>query len=981
MIRDGSGSIARIVGMVQDVTERENDRNALIASEHFVRATLSALPDPIIVLDGAGHILKTNRAWREFVGPTRRPAAEVDEGVDYLATCDQAAAAGVEDAATAAKLIRELISGSRLEGGFEYAAPLGSREQHWYLCRGSRFLSDEKTRVVVAHTDISGRMRAEEALQKLNLDLEATVVSRTAELEFAYVALTRKEEEIRSIVDNLPSGVISIDDKGIINSANPAVEKLLGYSAADIVGRNVMMLMPEPHRAAHDGYIERYRRTGQSSIIGVGREVDWIQSDGNRIPLDLTVSEYFVGRDRFFTGILRDDRERSRILNELKQARDHADQASGAKSEFLAAMSHEIRTPMNGVIGMLDVLHQTSLMGPQVEMVELIRESAYSLLSIINDILDYSKIEAGRLDIERIPLVMEQVVERVCVILDRMAEKAGVEIALYVDPTIPAEVLGDPGRLRQILVNLINNAIKFSGGQSRRARVRVRTMLAAADARQVIIEFRVTDNGIGMDAATVSRLFRPFSQADASTTRRFGGTGLGLAIAHDLLKLMGGQIAVQSAVGDGSTFTLQVPFGPVSPEKNAKPEPSIVAGLSCVVVGTADGLADDLAAYLSHGGAKVIREMDLVGAREHADRLSAEPSVWVIDTGDTCPSADELRQKTHVRPDADTRIVVVAVERGQRRTPRRLAADVIMVDGNVLRRETFLIAVAAAAGRVSLEAGAAVIVKDTAKAAVLSREEALQKGCLILVVEDNETNQKVIMAQLRAFGLTADVVGNGLDALQRWESTPYGLLLTDLHMPKMDGYELTAAIRAREAGLRRVPIVALTANALQGEADRCRNAGMDDYLSKPVPLADLKAALERWLPSASTPARPDARIAKPTATPSHTAGAPPADINVLKALIGDNEGTMRRVLQDFMTTSAAITAELREAYAAAQPAAARSAAHKLKSSARAVGAAALGDLCADIERAGSAADMTKLSELLPAFEQEMAAVDAYLRSV
>ncbi len=982
MIRDDVGGVVRIVGMVQDVTERENDRNALIASEHFLRATLSALPDPIKVLDSTGRIMKTNRAWREFIGPTGRPGSELEEGVDYLDICDRAAAQGIETAALAAALIRDLISGRRAEGRFEHST-VQDGQQRWFLCRGSFFQSDGQVRVVVIHTDITARMQAEEALRKLNMDLEATVISRTAELEFAYGTLARKEEEIRSIVDNLPSGVVSIDDNGVIHSANAAVEELLGYSAADLVGRNVSMLMPEPQRAAHDGFIERYRHTGQSRIIGVGREVDWIRSDGNRIPLDLTVSEYFVGRDRFFTGILRDDRERSRILNELKQARDHADQASGAKSEFLAAMSHEIRTPMNGVIGMLDVLHQTSLMGPQVEMVELIRESAYSLLSIINDILDYSKIEAGRLEIERIPLAVEQVVERVCVILDRMAEKAGVEIALFVDPTIPAEMLGDPGRLRQILVNLINNAIKFSGGQSRRARIRVRTLLAAADAKQVSIEFRVSDNGIGMDAATVSRLFRPFSQADASTTRRFGGTGLGLAIAHDLLKLMGGQIAVQSAIGDGSTFTLQVPFEPVLSAGNATAPPSIIAGLSCVVVGTGDGLADDLAAYLRHGGAEVIREMDLDGAREHAEKLSPGPSVWVIDTGNTFLSADELREKVRVRPDTDARIVVVAVERGQRRAPRRLAADVVMVDGNVLRRETFLTAVAAAAGRVSLQAGAGIIAKDTAKTAVLSREEALEKGCLILVVEDNETNQKVIMAQLRAFGLTADVVGNGLDALQRWESTPYGLLLTDLHMPKMDGYELTAAIRAREAGSRHVPIVALTANALQGEADRCRNAGMDDYLSKPVPLADLKAALERWLPSASTPARPDAAIAKPTPIPMPSAatGTPPADINVLKALIGENEGTMRRVLEDFLATSVAIAAELREAYGAAQPAAARSAAHKLKSSARAVGAAALGDLCADIERAGSAADMAKLSELLPAFEQEMAAVDAYLRSV
>ncbi len=979
LVRDDEGRVVRVVGMVQDVTERERDRNALVASEHFIRATLSALPDPIKVLDGAGRIVKTNRAWREFVGPSGRPGTQVHEGVEYLGLLDRAAAEGVETADQAAELIRDLISGRHEEGRFEYAASSGENEQRWFLCRGSRFQSDGQTLVVVTHTDITGRMQAEEALRRLNLDLEATVISRTAELESAYTALARKEEEIRTIVNNLPSGIISVDDKGIIQSANPAVERLLGYSAAEIVGRNVSMLMPEPHRAVHDGHIERYRRTGQSHIIGIGREVDWLQKDGNRIPLDLTVSEYFVGRDRFFTGIMRDDRERSRILNDLKQARDRADQASGAKSEFLAAMSHEIRTPMNGVIGMLDVLHQTSLKGPQVEMVELIRESAYSLLSIINDILDYSKIEAGRLDIERIPFRIEQVVDRVCVILDRMAERAGVELALFVDPTIPAEVLGDPGRLRQVLVNLINNAIKFSGGQPRRARVGVRAILAERGKHQITMEFRISDNGIGMDAATVSRLFRAFIQADASTTRRFGGTGLGLAIAQDLANRMGGHITVQSTVGEGSTFAVRIPFALVLDGSAVGENASIVSGLSCVVVGPPDGLADNLATYLLHAGATVSRKQDLENAREDTGNLPPGSSVWVIDTGDKYPSADELRLKVRVKPDMDARIVIIAVERGQRRTPRRLAADVIMIDGNVLRRETFLTAVAAAAGRVTLETTGGADTRDIAKGGVQSREDALRRGCLILVVEDNETNQKVILAQLQAFGLAADVVGNGRDAMKHWESGSYGLLLTDLHMPQMDGYELTTAIRAREAGTRHLPIIALTANALEGEADRCREAGMDDYLSKPVALADLKATLEKWLPVASAPAHSIVAADKPALL--QTRVAPPADINVLQALIGDDGATLHNLLQDFLSSSAGIAAELRSACAASQPAAARAAAHKLKSSARAIGAFALGELCADIERAGSAGDMAMLAARLPQFDEELASVSVYLSSL
>ncbi len=641
-------------------------------------------------------------------------------------------------------------------------------------------------------------------------------------------------------------------------------------------------------------------------------------------------------------------------------------------------MSHEIRTPMNGVIGMLDVLHQTSLKGPQVEMVELIRESGLLLLSIINDILDYSKIEAGRLDIERIPLRIEQVVERVCVILDRMAEKAGVELALFVDPAFPAEVLGDPGRLRQVLVNLINNAIKFSVEQSRRARVTVRAVLAGRDTQQITLGIRVSDTGIGMDAATVSRLFRPFTQADASTTRRFRGTGLGLAIAHDLLQLMGGQITVQSAVGEGSTFALHVPFARVPYEKHAAPPKSIIAGLVCVVVGEPDGLGDDLAVYLRHAGATVFRESNLERAQQPSG-IAPGPSVWVIDTGDECPSAEELRSMAGLPPQAHARIVMVAVERGKRRIPRRIAPDVIMVDGNVLRRETFLTAVAAAAGRVALEPARGEEKQDPAQRVMLSRDEALRTGCLILVVEDNETNQKVILAQLRAFGLTADVVSNGREALERWESTSYGLLLTDLHMPQMDGYELTTAIRTRESAAQRVPIVALTANALQGEADRCREVGMDDYLSKPVALADLKATLDKWLPSASLGARLNETTDRASAWPA--AVAMPADINVLKALVGGDEETMRKLLREFTASTDGVAAAMRAACAAGQPAAARAAAHKLKSSARAIGALVLSELCVDMERAGGAGDMEMLATKLPLFENEISLVNTYLRSI
>jgi PAS domain S-box-containing protein len=701
----------------------------------------------------------------------------------------------------------------------------------------------------------------------------------------------------------------------------------------------------------------------------------WIMSRGRVVERD----EH--GRALRVIGTHTDLTARREAEEAMRRAKEQADAANRAKSAFLAVMSHEIRTPLNGVIAMAEILARSPLPPADMDAVQTIQTSAHALLAVIDDILDFSKIEAGRLELEQADVSLLQMAEDVGDSLLAFAASRRVALQLFVEPTVPRLVRGDPVRLRQILYNLTGNAIKFSTSrEDGQGRVQLRIEPTPTDPPQLV--FHVIDNGIGMSDETMSRLFTSFSQGEISTTRKFGGTGLGLAITKRLVELMDGDIDVQSAPGEGSRFSVTLPLPVI--ERAPSLTPHDLSGVSCIVVGA--GLpaeAGDVRRVLEFAGARVTVVPDEATAVVEA-RRDEGTQVVLHHAGDGGAAFDRS-----VYAD-QTNVHHVALTRGSRRVPRVAAPDVVTLDCDLMRPRRLIRAVAVAAGRASPEAfvDAGPALPARTPVSRTSVEEARASGRLILVAEDDPTNQKVILQQLALLGHAAEVAENGMQALQMWRTRNYALLLSDLHMPELDGYILTQRIRAEEPPTSHLPIVALTANALRGEAARATAVGMDGYLTKPVPLDRLREVLDQYIPPVGNdaPRSPEAIVAagpgrnappplettvhsNPKQAPTHL------QLAVLAGLVGDDPAVIREFVVDFRASARAAAAEIQQASTAGDLALVGATAHRLKSSSRAVGALPLGDLCAELEKAGKLGDAAMVADAHRRFVTELALVD------
>ncbi len=843
--------------------------------------------------------------------------------------------------------------------------------------------------------------------------------------------LQESETRLRTITDSAQDAILMMDTKGLISYWNPAAERILGYKNTEAIGRNLHALIaPSRYHKAHQAAFPLFQQTGHGPGMGKTFDMKACRKDGAEIFVQISISAVQMIDGWHAVGILRDITNRRQAEAELHETNQQleaatvrAEMASIAKSEFLANMSHEIRTPMNGVIGMTGLLLNTNLDDEQRCYAEIVRTSGESLLGLINDILDFTKIEAGKLELEMLDFDLSSLLDDFADTLAMRAHEKGLELLCSADLNVPTLLRGDPGRLRQALTNMTGNAIKFTSA----GEVTIRVSLVEGDGvggakgdreqdtcrvldsdglldsgrvldsenmgsegETVLLRFSVRDTGIGIPEDKIGLLFEKFSQVDASTTRRYGGTGLGLAISRQLAELMNGGIGASSEEGKGSEFWFTARLGKQAVGGQAESiPPADLCGVRVLIVEDSAANREILSTRLASWGMRPTEVKDGPEALQALYRALDENDpfrIAVIDMQMPGMDGETLGRAIHTNNRLNDIRMVMMTSLGMR--------------GDAWRFQEigFAAYTTKPIHHQALKAVLSLMVMErngTEPQPIVTRHTAREKMNLfagrkarILLAEDNITNQQVALGILKIMGIYADVVANGVEALKAIETLPYDLVLMDVQMPQMDGLEATRKIRNYELGIMNkaqtdassskfeirnssfvIPIIAMTAHTMKGDRERCLEAGMNDYIAKPVSPRALAEVLEKWLPKENDD-RCTGMMKKKETEKDDSHSLLIFDRAGMITRLMDDEKLARTVVEGFIEDIPLQIEALRGYLETGDAASAERQAHTIKGASANVGGERLRAAALEMEIAGKAGDMNAINACLVELETQ-----------
>jgi two-component system sensor histidine kinase/response regulator len=801
--------VAKLIQQRRAVEERQRAEEALQKSQQELQSLMDASPVAISWADLQGNIQYINRKHHELFGYTLEDIPTIAE---WQRQADQ----------DPAQRERFAHWGEELMEAHKQGTSLPPREMIVTCKDGSvRYVMVEGTIVsnhnLVIYHDITERKQMEEKLRE-------------------------SEERFRTLVETMRLGLSAVDAKGVITYVNDQMCQMLGYTREEFIGHPTTDFQDEASRKLQEEIFAK-RRKGVKDPTPY--EITWVAKDEHKVNTILTPTPgYSLGGE--FTGsfaLFTDITERKRMEKELQQSKVEAEIANRAKTEFLASMSHEIRTPMNAIIGMADLLLETELTPEQKQYVQVFQTAGENLLNIINDIIDISKVEAGHIQLETIDFDLNDLIEKLCDVMAVRAHEKGLELVYNIMPDVPIDLLGDPTRFRQILVNLIGNAIKFT--EEGEVFIQIENQTLTKETVELLCS--VTDTGIGMSTEQMETIFDPFAQADSSITRKYGGTGLGLAISKQLVELMNGHITVKSKPGQGSTFSFTAQFGiQLEPQEHAQKATVDLKGVKVLVVDDNETNRMIVRSSLSKLGA-IITEADCGerGLAEFKRAMKAKKPYQLALIDRRMPGMDGFELAQHIKESMgnikNTAVMMLTSDNRGDDFALCKELDIAFYLVKPVKKADLLDAIASIMGRkIGPVAGKVPETKpiDFSKA----------RSFNLLLVEDSADNRLIIQAYFKRASDHIDIAENGAIAVEKFKSGKYDLLLMDVQMPVMDGYTATREIRKweQEQGREETPIIALTAHAMKEDAQKSRDAGCTDHLTKPVKRATLMEAVQKY---------------------------------------------------------------------------------------------------------------------------------------